>query len=94
MRLNGRYNQVKGPFQAGVDLLAPGGAIDLVTPEDTRPILVKVGIIAAPGTRVTINEATIEISVAGGLELDQVVEVRKLIFPDGADGDVLIDFVY
>ena len=94
MRLNGRYNQVKGPFAAGVDLLAPGGAIDLATPEDTRPVLIKVGIIAAPGTKVTINDATVEISVAGGLELDEVVEVKNLIFPNGADGDVLIDFVY
>ena len=94
MILNGRYNQVKGPFPAGVDLLAPGGAIDVITPEDTRPILTKVGIIASPGTKVTINNATVEISIAGGLELDQVCEVRKLIFPNGADSDVLIDFIY
>ena len=94
MRLNGRYNQVKGPFEAGVDLLAPGGAIDLITPEDTRPILLKVGIIADPGTKVTINNATVESSIAGGLELDEIVEVRSLIFPSGANSDVLIDFIY
>ena len=94
MRLNGRYNQVKGPFESGVDLLAPGGAIDLKTPETTRPILTKVGIIAEPGTKVTINDATVEISIAGGLELDEVVEIRSLIFPEGANSDVLIDFIY
>lgn len=46
MVLNGRYNQVKGPFNAGEDLLAPGGAIDIITPESTRPIIYKLGIIA------------------------------------------------
>ena len=94
MRINGRYNQVKGPFAAGVDLLAPGGAIDLATPEQMTPILTKVGILADPGTRVIINESNVEISAAGGLELDNVVEIRHLIFPNGAKDNVLIDFIY
>lgn len=94
MVLNGRYNQVSGPFEAGVDLLSRGGAIDVVTPETTRPILEKVGIITAPGTRVQINNALVKISKFGVLELDEVVNVKKLIFPDGADSDTIIDFVY
>jgi len=32
MVLNGRYSQVKGTFPAGVDLLAPDGAIGEKTP--------------------------------------------------------------
>lgn len=94
VNLNGRYNQVKGPFEAGVDLLAPGGAIDLVTPETTRPIPYKLGIIAPAGTRIQINDATMEVSDFGVFELDTCVNVRKLIFPDGAGDGVLIDFVY
>ena len=94
MVLNGRYNQVSGPFAAGVDLLSSDGAIGRATPEKTRPILYKVGIIAAPNTRVQINDSIVKISQFGVLELDVVVNVKKLIFPDGADGDTIIDFVY
>lgn len=93
VNLNGRYNQVKGSFPAGVDLLAPGGAIDEITPENTRPIIFKLGIIAPAGTKVQINDALVTISDFGVLELDQVVNIRKLIFPDGVN-DCQIDFVY
>ena len=93
MRLNGRYNQVHGPFAAGVDLLAPGGAIDLVTPEETPPVITHIGIVTSAGTQVTINEQTVTISF-GALELDNEVEIRSLIFPNGADGDSVIDFIY
>ena len=92
MVLNGRYNQVKGSFPAGVDLLASGGAIDLKTPQTTRPTIFKIGIIAEPGTKVQINDAEVEITEFGVLELDQVVNIRKLIFPEGAEAT--IDFVY
>ena len=92
MVLNGRYNQVKGSFPAGVDLLASGGAIDLKTPQTTRPTIFKIGIIAKPGTKVQINDAEVEITEFGVLELDQVVNIRKLIFPEGAEAT--IDFVY
>ena len=94
MVLNGRYNQVSGPFAAGVDLLSPGGAIDLATPESTRPILYKVGIIAPPGTKIQINDAVIKISPFGVLELDTVTNIKKLIFLDDVDENALIDFVY
>lgn len=94
MVLNGRYNQVSGPFKAGIDLLSPGGAIDVITPEVTRPVLFKVGIIAPPGTRMQINDSVIKISPFGALELDSVVNIKKLIFLDDVDENTLIDFVY
>lgn len=94
MVLHGRYNQVSGPFKAGIDLLSSGGAIDLATPESTRPILDKVGIIAPPGTRIQINNSIVKISPFGVLELDQVVNIKKLIFLDDVDENALIDFVY
>lgn len=92
--LQGRYGQVIGPFGAGVDLLAAGGAIDKQTPETSTPILYKIGIIAPEGTRVQINDTTATISRFGVLELDQIVNVRKLIFPDGAPSSVTIDYIY
>jgi hypothetical protein len=36
-RINGRLGQVCGPFAAGEDLLATGGAIDVFTKEKTKP---------------------------------------------------------
>ncbi len=89
--LNGRYNQVKGDFPAGVDLLAEGGAISDVTPETDSPILLKIGIIAEPGTVVNINSAEVEISDYGVLELEDI-QIRHLSFPNGATA--LIDFIY
>lgn len=78
--LNGRYNQVKGEFPAGVDLLADGGAISNVTPETDRPVILKIGIIAEPGTKVEINSAIVEISEYGVLELEDI-QIRTLSFP-------------
>ena len=92
MVLNGRYNQVKGTFEAGVDLLAKGGAIDLKTPETTAPILYKIGIITEPRSKVLINGAEMEICETGVFELDSIVNVKSLIFPEGAQAT--IDFVY
>lgn len=92
--LQGRYGQVLGPFSAGADLLAPGGAIDKQTPESTPPVIYKLGIIAPEGTKVQINETLATISHFGVLELDEVVNVRKLIFPNGAGNDVIIDYIY
>lgn len=92
--LQGRYGQVSGPFRAGVNLLAADGPISLQTPESSAPILYKLGIVAPADTRVQINDAIVKISKFGVLELDEVVNVYKLIFPDGADSDVIIDYVY
>ena len=92
--LNGRVGQVVGPFDAGVDLLEDSAPIGAFTPEDTRPILRKLGIQATEGTKVKIDQAVIQIGRTGIYELDYVVDVRKLIFPDGADASTIIDFVY
>ena len=94
MILNGRYGQVTGPFAAGTDLLGPGGAISNATPELSRPILDKIGIIAPPGTRVQINNTIAKISQFGVLELDEVVNIKKLIFIDPVNEEGIIDFVY
>lgn len=92
--LNGRIGQVLGPFDAGVDLLDDGQPIGNFTPETTRPILLKLGIQAFEGTVVEINEVPIKIGKTGIYELDYVVNVKSLVFPDGADEDTIIDFVY
>ena len=94
MKLNGRVGQVVGPFTANQDLLAEGGPISDFTPETTKPVLNKLGIQAEAGTEVEINGATIKIGKTGIYELDQVVSVTSLIFPDGGDSDTIVDFVY
>lgn len=94
-RLSGRYKQVHDvEIPAGQDLLAPGGIIDLITPEVTRPVLLKIGIIAPAGTEIQINGSPMKISDSGIFELDYVVEVRNLVFPNGAPASTIIDFIY
>lgn len=93
MYLNGRVGQVLGPFDTS-DLLAPGGAIFLLTPEIERPILEKLGVQASPGTLIQINGVPIRMGKTGIYELDNIVLVKSLIFPQGADGDTIVDFVY
>lgn len=92
--LNGRIGQVIGPFTANLDLLADSAPIGAFTPETTRPILYKLGIQAEEGTVVEINDVPIKIGKTGIYELDNIVNVTKLVFPDGADEDTIIDFVY
>ena len=41
-----------------------------------------------------INNAEIKIGKTGIYELDEVVPVKKLIFPNGADENTIVDFVY
>lgn len=94
MTLNGRVGQVLGPFDAGVDLLADGGAISDFTPETTLPILYKLGVQTTAGTIVRINGVDIKVGKTGIYELDEVVNVKSLIFPNGADKDTIVDFVY
>lgn len=92
--LNGRIGQVTGPFSAGVDLLNDNAPIGMFTPETTKPILYKLGIQAEEGTIVEINGVSVKIGKTGIYELDNVVDVKTLIFPNGADADTIIDFVY
>ena len=92
--LNGRVGQVLGPFTSGVDLLGDNAPIGAFTPETTRPILYKLGIQTQVGTIVQINDVPIKIGKTGIYELDNIVEIRKLVFPNGADANTIVDFVY
>lgn len=94
MLLNGRVGQVLGPFDANVDLLDDTAPIGAFTPETSRPILYKLGIQTDEGTIVKINDISIKIGKTGIYELDSVVNVKKLVFPDGAPANTIIDFVY
>lgn len=92
--LNGRIGQVTGPFSAEIDLLNDDAPIGMFTPETTKPILYKLGIQAEEGTIVKINGVSVKIGKTGIYELDNVVDIKTLIFPNGADADTIIDFVY
>lgn len=92
--LNGRIGQVVGLFTADIDLLADNAPIGAFTPETTRPILYKLGIQTDQGTQVEINNVTVKIGKTGIYELDNIVDVKKLVFPKGAPANTIIDFVY
>ena len=92
--LNGRVGQVVGPFTAGVDLLADNAPIGAFTPETTRPILYKLGVQTAEGTIIEVNHVPVKVGKTGIYELDNVVNIKTLVFPNGADADTIIDFIY
>lgn len=91
---NGHIGQVIGPFVAGQDLLADDGPIGVFTPEKERPVLYKLGIQATKDTIVSINNTLIKIGITGIYELDDLVKITELSFPNGADNLTIIDFVY
>ena len=93
MYLNGRIGQVLGPFDSK-DLLEQGGAISNFTPEITHPTLSKLGIQTEVGTIIQINGVEIKIGKTGVYELDEVVAIKQLSFPNGADENTIVDFVY
>lgn len=93
MYLNGSIGQVIGPFSAGEDLLAEGGDIMTIINSKTMQ-LIKLGIQTAQGTIVKINGANIKIGKTGIYELDETVAIKSLIFPNGANANTIIDFVY
>ena len=78
----------------GIDLLEATAPIGAFTPETTKPILYKLGIQASEGTIVKINNVSIKIGKTGIYELDNIVDVKTLVFPNGADENTIIDFVY
>lgn len=92
--LNGRIGQVVGPFAAGIDLLDDDAPIGAFTPETTRPILYKLGIQTAEGTIIEVNHVPVKVGKTGIYELDNIVDVETLVFPNGADADTIVDFVY
>ena len=91
---NGRIGQVIGPFTKDVDLLEDNQPIGTFTPETTKPILYKLGIQADPGTLIQVNQTQIKIGRTGIYELDNVVDVKKLMFLSDTDSDTIVDFVY
>lgn len=91
---NGHVAQVLGPFDANTDLLADDGPIGQLTPEADRPVIYKLGIQAQVGTRVQVNDNIIKIGKTGMYELDQLVKITYLSFPDGASENTIIDFIY
>ena len=93
MYLNGRIGQVLGPFDSS-DLLAEGGVISVFTPETTHPTLSKLGIQAEVGTMIQINGVNIKIGRTGVYELDETVSIKQLSFPNGADENTIVDFIY
>lgn len=97
MYLNGSVGQIIGPFAAGEDLLAKEGIIMTLVSENTdseKIQLRKLGIQATQGTIVKINNMNIKIGKTGIYELDETVAIRSLIFPNGADSNTIVDFIY
>lgn len=92
--LNGRIGQVVGPFVQNKDLLNDDGIIGMFTPETTKPILYKLGIQANQGTTFKINNVNLKIGKTGIYELDNVVQIKSLIFTSQTDSNSIIDFVY
>lgn len=91
---NGHVGQVRGPFASNKDLLDDDGAIGVFTPEKERPVLYKLGIQTERGTIVNINGNNIEIGSTGVYELDQVIQITSVSFPNGASSNTIIDFIY
>lgn len=91
---NAQIGQVSGPFTANIDLLDDNQAIGILTPEKQKPEIYKIGIQSTPGTRVSINGRIIKIGVTGIYELDDIIRIKSLSFPDGAPQNTLIDFAY
>ena len=92
--LNGRVGQVIGPFAANIDLLDDDAPLGAFTPETTKPVLYKLGIQTAQGTIIKVNNVPIKVGKTGIYELDNIVNINTLVFPNGADADTIIDFVY
>lgn len=93
MYLNGRVGQVLGPF-GSEDLIENNGIISTFTPEDVQPQLSKLGIQTDVGTIVRINGSEIKVGKTGIYELDEVVIIKQLNFPNGASEETIVDFVY
>lgn len=97
MYLNGSVGQVTGPFSAGQDLLAKEGIIMNLISQYTNSEQVqlwKLGIQADEGTIVKINGMNIKVGKTGIYELDETVAIKSLIFPNGADENTIVDFIY
>lgn len=94
MLKNSHIGQVRGPFNAQVDLLDDNQAIGILTPQTQRPAIFKIGIQADPGTVVSINGTEVRIGKTGIYELDDLIRINSIIFPSGATENTIIDFAY
>lgn len=93
MLSNGHVGQVIGPFTKGQNLLSKTGPIGLILNQDD-PVLYKIGIQAAPGTIVSINDSQIKIGFTGIYELEDSVKIKTLSFQSDTDSTAMVDFVY
>ena len=95
MVLNGRFGEINNTaIPANVDLIADGGLISEQTLETTQPQIYKIGIQTDPGTRFILNGISCVIGKTGIFELDSDVSIESLIFPNGANSETIIDYVY
>lgn len=89
MGTNNYTGQLKGPFTANRELF------DLILEQcvDSVDYISHIGIQAAPGTIVTINEKDIEISRAKIYEVgSDETKITSILFKNGADEDTIIDY--
>lgn len=85
---NGKVGQIEQTFEAGQEVITLICQKEKV--QDFKG-LVKIGVVAAPGTMMEINGARIKISPSGCYELDNTVLIYSFKFPDGAEA--MIDYV-
>ena len=95
MALNGRFGEINNTaIPANVDLLSSTGLIGIQTPESSKPNITKLGIQAEEGTQFTLNGISCVIGKTGIFELDNVVTIKSLVFPNGANSSTIIDYIY
>lgn len=82
----GRLGQLLGPFSPGEEI------INLIS-ADTKTKNVKLGIQTAIDTIVLINGESIQIGRTGIYELDEIMNISSIIFPNGAPENTIIDYV-
>lgn len=86
--LNGRVGQIVGIFPPMEEV------VDLIDKEtvDTTITLTHVGIIAAPGTTMFINNAKIMVGPSGIWEIANEVGIKSIKFASATEAQ--IDYVY
>lgn len=82
----GRLGQLLGPFSPGEEI------INLIS-ADTKTKNVKLGIQTTIDTIVLINGESIQIGRTGIYELDEIMNISSIIFPNGAPENTIIDYV-
>ena len=85
----GRLGQLLGPFSPGEEI------INLISATNTNSQYrdMKLGIQTAIDTIVNINGKSIQIGRTGLYELDEIMSVSSIVFPNGAPENTIIDYV-